>query len=291
MFLRSSDFFLISPLPWTRCLWFGATVAPLLGISRGSTFLTLVAIQTAVFFSLALGGDRRLRPTARELSGVSLVLWMAMTPLGWWRESFPGMDRPECVLLAVGVYLLLQCCRLRSSLAGLMAAMVTMAGISALVPRGWAEPLAVQTGLALFLAHGMFWRQRGFSGAGRILRLIAALLWMVMAWFQHPPLGWGVQSIITLEAMVVLSLWGWRTRAIESPVEWGVPMGAMAAILIPPVQWSLGHLTPGLFAVVGSFVLFGLGIGAAWSRSLWASHSMTPSVISEAENRNTIIDS
>jgi len=127
----------------------------------------------------------------------------------------------------------------------------------------------VQTGFAFLLLHSLRWDDSAHAGAGQV-RIFTSLAWAAHAfWWMHTG---GAAWMACAVAGPVLAIYfvvrflrgGWAPRA--------VPIAAIFVMLSWPGDFSAHKLqtTPvGLLAVVGSFLLFGLGTLAALTKQRW----------------------
>jgi hypothetical protein len=128
---------------------------------------------------------------------------------------------------------------------------------------------ALQSGLSFLLAHSLRWQDEKEPGAGG-LRWIAGLFWAAhsVIWMH---LG-GAAGVTLAFSSLVFTIYGivrWRSG------QWGpraVPLAALLTLLSGPGEFLGGQLQEapiGLLAILGSFLLFGLGTIAALTRHHW----------------------
>jgi hypothetical protein len=153
---------------------------------------------------------------------------------------------------------------------GLLGAMVS--AIIALVAGGGEEQSlhwAVQSGFVFLLLHSLRWNDIEQTG-GTMLRILASALWVVHAviWTHTTGRPWmpcvvaAAVLAMYLAARIVRGHWAARV----------IPLAALLVILAGPAEIGgnkLETFPTGLLAVIGSFLLFGMGTVAALTRHRW----------------------
>lgn len=207
---------------------------------------------------------------ALHLVFISLAALIGGFPGDWGRSLLAGFDRANCLGAAAAAYCLLCAASSRNpelGLLGALAAAVMAAALSGQNTNGlhW----GVRTAMAFLLLHSLRWVDSQHAGAST-LRITAGLVWAVEAfvWPQTGGAAWATFAV----AKPVLGFYllsRWLTGHWGSPV---VPAAAVLAMLSGPTGSTTGslHSVPvGLMAVVGSFLLFGLGTLAALTKHRW----------------------
>ncbi len=129
----------------------------------------------------------------------------------------------------------------------------------------------IQVALVSLLAHSLHWDDPAHKGAA-ILRFLAAGLWawVSCSWLlnaAHPE-----RLLIDCSAGALLAIYLLRTIVFRSWKRLIIPIVASLVLLSEPGtilgRW-LNRETPGMLAVVGSFLLFALGSIAAFSKPKW----------------------
>jgi hypothetical protein len=131
---------------------------------------------------------------------------------------------------------------------------------------------ALQSGLVFLLLHSLRWEDSKHDGL-RIVRIIACAGWLLHSYLWTfsgdalwMPCIFG-SAVLAIYLVVQLFRGGWDHHAL--------PITATLVVLSSPVNALAGEVssTPiGLLAVIGSFVLFGLGTATALMKHRWASN-------------------
>ncbi len=269
---RHSDF-LSRPMPLlSRILLMPPVMITFLAMTRAGNpvFLVLTALNIALFICI-LAKERGNR-TAFHLLLVSFATLLA----GLSRTVEPRLPTEFnadkwIVLIALG-YLMYWVLRSRNVKLGLAGSwVVAIATLLSSKNMEIGAPLAIQLGLAFLLLHSLFWKEQGSQAAG-VLRLVAGVVWVLHAlflvhsgWAYAMPLAYGTGGLLlAVSAIVRFCSGGWKPIA--------VPIAASLVLLAQPGDFLAGKLqsTPdGLLALLGSFLLFGLGTLAALTKSKW----------------------
>jgi hypothetical protein len=276
-------------LLWTL-EWRGATLVERLGAAGQDALLaspllaTLLAVLqpgdgNGVFVVLTLlnlaiyGGIlsyRRDHRLALHLVFMSLAAIIGGFPGEWGRSLVTGFDRAHCLSAAAAAYCLLCAASSRNpklGLLGALAAAVLAASLSGQNTNGihW----GVRTAMAFLLLHSLRWDDSDHAGAGTV-RVVAGLAWVVEAvvWQQTGGAAW-MTFAVAGPVLGFYLLSRWLSRHWGSPV---VPAAAVLAMLAGPAGLTGGSLysvPAGLLAVIGSFLLFGLGTLVALTKPRW----------------------
>ena len=123
--------------------------------------------------------------------------------------------------------------------------------------------------MAFLLLHSLRWVDSQHAGAST-LRIIAGLVWAVEAfvWTQTGGAAW-MTFAVAGPVLGFYLLSRWLIGHWGSPV---VPAAAVLAMLSGPTgstTVTLYSAPAGLLAVIGSFLLFGLGTLAALTKHRW----------------------
>jgi len=129
----------------------------------------------------------------------------------------------------------------------------------------------IQTGLVFLLLHSLRWKDSDEQGAN-LLRWVTALAWIAhsLVWTHVYGAGWRACTI----AVPVLGVW-LAFRWLRG--QWGPIAVFLASVLV--LLSARGHVAAvqlesapvGLLAVIGSFVIFGLGTLGAITKHRWSS--------------------
>jgi hypothetical protein len=231
-------------------------------------FLVLTLLNLAIYSGIRFyHRDHRL---ALHLVFMSLAALIGGFPGDWGRSLLAGFDRANCLGAAAAAYCLLCTASSRNpklGLLGSLAAAVMTAALAGQDTNGmhW----AVRTATAFLLLHSLRWVDSQHAGAST-LRVIAGLVWVVEAlvWQQTGGTAW----MTVAAAGPVLGLYllsRWLTGRWGSPV---VPAAAALAMLSGPTGSTtviLYSAPAGLLAVIGSFLLLGLGTLTALTKHRW----------------------
>ena len=262
-----SDALLASPLLATLL----ATSQP--GKSNGA-FLLLTFLNGVLYFLVRC--YRRDHRVALHLLFLSLAALAGGLPEDLGRSILAEFSRARCIGAGAGAYFLLCAAMSRDPKLGLVGALTAGVATATLVrEQGNAIHWAAQISLAFLLLHSLRWVDRDHAGAGA-LRLLAGLAWA----------GHAVFWVHTGGA-------AWMTWAVAGPVlggyllarwlagRWGsllVPSSAVLVMLSRPgdsTALAIHSAPVGLLAVIGSFLLLGIGTFAALTKDVWnkADHS------------------
>ena len=245
-------------------------LAPFLGWSApaNNVFLALALLNAAVYAGLFL----RLRKPSLVLP-LFLFCLMALVagfPEPWGTRLLSGFSRGGAVAAALTGYVVLGAALSRSpklALGGALTLGSVLLAVLSARPNG--SHWALELPLVFLLLHSLRWEDARHVGSSA-LRLIAGALWVLDAgvWMHS---GGRVWPLLVLAGMVfgAYLLFRWLSG------RWGplpVPLAAALALLTVPGNITADKLhtaPPGLLAVVGSFLLFGLGTLVAVSRRRW----------------------
>lgn len=235
----------------------------------GKVFFALNALNV-VAFALVVWRQRGSR-LALHLALVSLAATVASLPVEVVHPIAGHFDRVKFIGLAVLAYLVVGAALTRNP-------KVAVAGaFGAALAAGWlrgevsdAAHWAVQSGLTFFLLHSLRWRDHEHQGAA-LVRVLMAGAWVLHS-FVWVRCGAALLQPVSIATVVLAICWfRWWLRLNWSPV--AVPLAGLLVALCSPANLVLGKLQSapaGLVAVVGSFLLFGLGTLAALTKSRWS---------------------
>jgi len=237
--------------------------------ATGSHVFALLMLANAVCYASIFIRERG-NQFALHLALLSVAATVAGAPVEWLLPRFAGFDRAKLIALAIATYCVLGCALSRNPKAGLIGGIVTGCGFGYLLDSmtggGW---WAVQLGFAYFLLHSLRWDDWAHVGAS-CTRTFAAVAWVVHSyfWARHGASWPGSLTlpVAILVAGAVARWWQgeWISRAL--------PIAALAAAICSPLNYSAAKvqaLPVGVLAIVGSFVLLGLGAFAALTKHRW----------------------
>ena len=231
-------------------------------------FLVLTLLNLAIYGGILFHHrDHRL---ARHLVFMSLAALIGGFPGDWGRSLLTGFDRAHCLSVAAAAYCLLCAAFSRNPKLGLLGALAAAVLAAALSGQNTnAIHWGVRTAMAFLLLHSLRWVDRQHAGAGAV-RVIAGLVWVVEAfvWQQNGGAAWMTVAVAG-PVLGVYLLSHWLTGRWGSPV---VPAAAVLVLLSGPTgstTVTLYSAPTGLLAVIGSFLLFGLGTLVALTKHRW----------------------
>jgi hypothetical protein len=268
--LRAPDFLPMLALGWRRMLFAAPLLATFLAAAEPGNlvFPALTFLNASIYGSVCL--RNRKNRFAPHLFLISLVALAGGLPEDWGRTLAAGFSQNKAIAIGAAVYVLIWSVRSRSPKLGLFGAFVASAAVMGVLGE---QPAAyhwsAEAGLAFLLTHSLRWVDRENAGARR-LRIVAAAAWMAHAliWMRCGGSTWMAGTI----AGPVLGVYMLH-RFIAG--NWGsllVPGSASLVILAGPGDFSVtqAQAAPvGLLALVGSFLLFGLGTLAALTKHRW----------------------
>jgi len=255
---------------WKPALLVAPVLASFLAISppKNEVFLTLTILNAVIFGGICF--YRRDERLAVHLLFISLVALVAGLPEDWGRIVFAEFSRGKCIGAGVAGYFLLWVVFSRNPKLAVLGALV-IAGVVSFVLDSRPDALhwASQAALAFLLLHSLRWVDSQHAGASAA-RILAASLWVLHAciWMRTGGAAWMACAVAApvlgayLSARFLSGRWG-------PPV---VPAAAFLVVLTGPGDFTAAQIQSapvGLLAVIGSFLLFGLGTLVAVSRNRW----------------------
>ena len=269
-------------LAWTGCRVFSANqflpkyavlilpmLMPLFAANGQRTFLILVGLNLLAFIVASLL-DRNNR-LARHLAFASTLLIFAGLPEKFLFIIHPDLDRVGCLQAAVAAYLVLLAACTRNPKLAIFGALVFGASVLAtLGNHANAFQWAVQSGCVFLLLHSLRWNDEEHPGAG-LVRALAALVWVVQSvlWMSNDtgrfwmPLVPGA-TVLGICLACQFHRWHWIKIIVSLAALLVAVAGPCSAIIS-----GLRAASAGLLAVVGSFLLFGIGTILALTRHHW----------------------
>ena len=268
---RRSDCILSPSLHWQRMILVLTIAAPLLAFNESHLF-TLLAGATHlayVFLWLRTADTWPLRSAVMHLVLASLALVIAGIPEDWGRAILPALSRPRCIVLACSFFVLLHAVRSQRPELGLAGAMALGAGLmlnASLIPINLHA--IAQCSLVFLLLHSLRWSGEQQPGANAV-RWLAAMAWTLDACVWTRELRWEAILFVGFAAVLVLAAWllVWWLRGQRGSV--ALPVAATVVLCSGPGNWLSRHGSEGLIALLGSLVLFAIGIVVAWTRHRW----------------------
>jgi hypothetical protein len=258
-----------------QALLVGAALVPLLALAYPSShlFFALTLVNTALFGLLS--GTNPQNKLALQLGLASGVALFAGIPMDWGSWLTLDFTRARAIYFCLGVYVLVQALRSKNPAWGLCGGLAA-AVASALLASGVSTHWSLHLGLSFVVLHSLRWEERSFSGEllkGVVgLRIGTAVSWMTHAFVWTRVDGGATKWMIPSAAVLILLIYVLLGVVTG---QWGarvVPAGAALSFLAAPANsfYDLLRVSPaGLTAVLGSFVLFGLGTLVAWTKHRW----------------------
>jgi hypothetical protein len=224
-----------------------------------------------VLYALVYFRERASR-VALQLALFSLAAVIAEAPKEFWETVWARFNTGSWVLICITVYAVLAAMVSRDPRLGLLGA----------VCAGWAAvllfrrsdvvvPIALQVGFGFALLHSIGWKDAEHRGA-QATRAITAVWWALhsLSWVQsNSRLSFLVPT--TVAAVVVAGYFAfgllgniWASRMIL--------LASTIVLISTPVNYFIEKIktaSPGILAVIGSFVLFAVGTWFALSKSKW----------------------
>jgi len=267
---RLTDF-VATPAPALRTL---ALVVPLLaslgaaGVDGSLVFFTLTTLNALGFAGVAFA--ERNNHAARHLAMITLATLVAAIPRVWATPMVAEFSREKFVGVASAAYLLL-CAALSNNPKVAFAGALAAAFAGGMIRGQHVDMLhwATQAGLVFMLLHSLRWHDSEHQGAVT-LRSLVAVVWVAhsLVWARHGAAFLQLFSVAT----IVLTIWWFRGFVFRNWPSVIVPVAAVMVALCSPVNVTFTKLqtTPiGVIAIIGSFLLFGLGTIAALTRHRW----------------------
>ena len=261
------------PAIWVNRLRHGLTIVPILtplvaisGVHHA--YVMLATLNVVVCLSLCvMAQNRRL---AQHLLFTSALMLIIGLPHAWLQFVTPELSTSTCVVGGMVGYLLLLIARSHNPKLAVAGAFLIGWTIPSLLQADGAVSWAVQGSFVFLLLHSLRWSDADHKGA-KLVRMLAGVLWVMISllWMESSTGRFWmpvIPGLLVLAAYVVAQkLAGkWRHPAI--------PAAAILVTLSGPGIATANHLInlpAGLLAVVGSFLLFGLGTAVALTRSHW----------------------
>jgi hypothetical protein len=265
-YLRFNDF-TPAPAPRVRAvLLLTAAVVPLLDVQLSYTYLALCCANVMLCAMILACTQGR---AAFHVLILSFALALAGVAKTFVYSSVQVLSYFEWLLVAGIAYAVIRALLSHRPAAGFTAALAIALLRGFLLDQPFFH-LAVQYGAAFLLIHSLSWERPEGTGATQ-LRIIAALLWICDSalWTWFDPGAIRFVAAVTMLVLAACAVARWLTG------EWAprlVPIAAGVCLLVALAHhaFDIAKASPtGLLAIIGSFLLFGLGTVAALTRSAW----------------------
>jgi hypothetical protein len=240
---------------------------PLLAIEKERILLLFSGLNLLIYGLLLIRKERNFLALTRLLG--SIAIFCGGLPAPWISYTLPGVSRPEWIALsAVGCFFWV-IFRFRDPRIAMFGTLSLVGLCCHFAPD--LSHYAVQVALASLLAHSLCWDDQAHKGAAT-LRFLAGVIWSVVSY------SWVINSVrperLLIDSAAGALLIVYLFQVIRSG-RWKhriVPISASFVLLSEPAtilgSWLNGE-TPGMLAVVASFLLFALGSIAAFSKPKW----------------------
>jgi hypothetical protein len=210
------------------------------------------------------------RAFAMQLLLISLAALIAGCPEAWAQRLAVNMGRDQCVGVAFAAYLLIVTARSSNPRLGLLGALISGIGVSIMLREGNnALAWSFQTGFVFLMLHSLRWQEEEHPGAG-VVTVIGGLAWAAhtVIWMRLGGANWLPcgPAIVVLAGYTIAR---WLRGCWSSPV---IALATFIVMLAGPLEGGVEKTQSapaGLMAIVGSFLLFGLGTAAALTRKHW----------------------
>ena len=285
LYARARDFVCAPSLRFRTVLLALTFLVPWVSLERPSVVAALLGLNLALYATPALRRGEPIRSIARELRIASAVGLAILVPAGWLQPLLVPLHltRTHWVLFLLGAQLIRCCWQLPYPAIGLGSAILLGIGIASSAPVAFSGNLALQSAFAWLLVHSLRWNSTpgGGENSGTGLRYGAAAAWIAHAFLCTWDAPWhqGV-SVSSIALLVIAAWWVVLGRRHPRPLSW-VAGAACLPLVAFPTNALVAHSSAGLLALVLSFLLFGIGTGAAYLRSHWEarkSRSESPDV-------------
>jgi hypothetical protein len=249
-------------------LWMLPVLATLLATPQPEkqVFLTLTVLNVGIY-----GGMYRQQraPMVFHLLLISLVALIGGLPETWGLRLTAQFSREMAVGAGVALYLVTCAALSRNPKLGILGAITSGVVVGVLLQGADAVHWALQAGLVFLLLHSLRWSESREEGTG-LVRWGISLAWVAHSFVWAHAFGAGWHACTTAAPVIGVVL---AVRWLQG--QWGpvaVPVAALLVVLSTPFHLATTQLKSApaaVLAVIGSFVLFGLGTLAAVMRHKW----------------------
>lgn len=229
-------------------------------------FLTLTTLNAVAFGWIAWHRRTTLAMHLALISGLALIAGM---PAEWGQRLTPDFEREKFVWGSAVLYLLVLMAISRDPKAGVVGGILAAIVGGVVAHHSDAPHWAAQVGFVFVLLHSLRWAPSAEAGTTAV-RWLAALAWVghSIGWMQVPGVAWKTSALAVAVLMTCLGYRWFQARWAQ----WPVALAAVMVLLAAPAQLAVTQVKAapmGLLAVVGSFMLFGLGTLAAITKHKW----------------------
>jgi hypothetical protein len=237
-------------------------------VSGTKIFFALTALNAVIYGVMYVRHcDRNF---VRHLLFASVVFLIGGMPNEWIYFLTPNLSRAAYLGVGAAGYLMLYAVLSRNPKVGIFGSMLVGIIVANAFPRHLSTMhWAVQSGLVFLLLHSLRWVEAEHQGAAAV-RGMAGVLWVLhtIIWVRSDVAMWlpCIPGVIVLGAYVVTQILRGRWDTFI------LPAASILTVLSGPGNYLIERLLTapmGLLAVVGSFVLFAVGTGAALTKDRW----------------------
>jgi hypothetical protein len=244
-----------------------ALPVPFLAYGRPEVFIPLAGLNVVAYTLVGWSHQARpaIRAVARQVTLVSLAVLISGLPAGWFvfLPNQRSLEGSHVMAAACAFYLLTQ-----AVLSRRMGMAFVGGGTLGVVCLQWSSPLAGhlcwQVSLAFILLHSARWE--GDELGKTLARVGVALLWMAESFRAADSFG-PLDPVAFSVALVLFIPWMWIAWRSRNRLAWIAVVASAVVMLAAPGKWTYlqarQHSSPGLNALVGSFLLLGMGTAVA----------------------------
>jgi hypothetical protein len=267
VYVRITDF-LTRPNPLVEQIIVSVPLLlPLPAFQLGHVLLVFAGLNAIIYVALFVRKERDFFALARLLGAVAVLC--GSLPIGWIGHVIPGIERPEWAMLSTFVCFFWLIFRFRDPRIAMFGTL-SLAILCFYFAPDFSR-YAVQVALVSLLVHSLRWDDQTHKGAAK-LRFLAATLWSLVSctWLFDSVYPEGL--LVNSAAGILLIIYLLQMIIFRSWKHWILPLNALFVLALKPAvtlgNW-LNRETPGMLAVIGSFLLFALGSIAAFSKPKW----------------------
>lgn len=254
---------------WSPVLLCLPMLPTLLGIAEpwNGAFLALTMLNVLAYALLAFANRKAV--LLRHLLAISLIAFIAGLPEAWGRTVLSGFTHMKCAAAGAAIYLIVRKALSRNPKHGILGSLVVAVSLLLGLSTSAAAHWALHAALVFLLLHSLRWDDSAHAGA-RALRYMAAAFWLGHAIFWLH--AGGAAYVTSIGASLVLAIY-LVFRLLTGT--WGpriVALAAGATLLSGPGDFTaekVQALPVGILAVLGSFLLLGIGTLLALTRPRW----------------------
>jgi hypothetical protein len=258
--------FVTRPILTFKKLWsFVPLAIPLLAVDS-PRLLVVFAVLNLIAYGIRFGGQPHRRLALIQML-TALTMVLSALPLTWVSGLLPEVTREEWIYLSAFTCFSWLIFLSRDPRLGLVVALSVSAGCINYSQAYFFA--AVQVALVTLLAHSLRWDEQVHRGTA-FLRHSAGVLWTLCSYVCFNAFSPPLRLLVVLMAVALLSAYVLRGLIWRhwKPVSVGVY--ASLVLTLQPAMWTteaLDQESPGILAIAVSFLLFGLGSAAAFSKT------------------------